>query len=161
LPKININIHIIKSRQEFDKLYGKKTENWLVGFADKDKINILDKNKFETDSIHSKSHFASTLKHEISHIYFKKLNPSGHPNWLDEGTAYVVAGQKEKEPKEVTVEKLKTYSRGSDRKIYSVGYFMVKKIIKEYGKDTLFELIKINDEDKVLSEVKRMFSWLK
>ena len=38
---------------------------------------------------------------------------------------------------------------------------MVKEIIDNYGKDKLFEIIKMGDRNIRYAELKRMFGWLK
>lgn len=162
VPEIKFNVHIMKSRAECDLVAGRKTEDWFVGFANGKNVFILDKDKFETESCHSKSDFERTLKHEISHVYYYQFSGGGKPNWLDEGTAFLVAGQKEKSPKEmIDIKTLDRYHDGSDAGIYSVGWHMVSHIMDDYGKEKLFELTKIKNRKTRYSELKKMFSWLK
>ena len=161
LPKININIHLIKSRKEFDEIEGHKTADWVVGFTRNDTIYIFDRDIFEECTSHPKSAFEAVLKHEISHIYFKRLKASGHPNWLDEGVACFIAGQnKDTNPGEITIRTLKNYNKNVDKDIYSIGRFMVTKIIEKFGKKKLFELIKIESSNSLYGELKNMFNWL-
>jgi hypothetical protein len=79
LPKIKINVHLIQSREEFDKTEGHKTADWVVGFTRNDTIYIFDKDKFEKYTSHPKSDFGPVLKHEISHIYYKQLSQVATP----------------------------------------------------------------------------------
>lgn len=161
LPKIDINIHLVQSREEFDKLEGNKTEDWVVGFTKNDTIYVLDPNKFEEYSTHPKTDFESVLKHEIAHMYYKELNTSGHPNWLDEGVACFVDGNnKYLNPEKVTLKTLKGYYDSVDGEIYGIGRFMVAKIIEEFGKHRLFELIKIKSPETLYRELVAMFEWL-
>jgi hypothetical protein len=160
LPLLDLNIHNVRSRDEFDKLLSRKTENWMVGLTRHNDIYILEKDKFDKESIHPKPHYDIVLKHEISHIYFKQLKPDGHPNWLDEGTAFNVANQKSNKPKEINLKILKKYYRYSDEGIYEVGYFMVEEILINFGKDKLFELIRLKSSQDLYKELQTMFSWL-
>lgn len=160
LPLANLNIQIVDSREVFNKLLKRKTEDWLVGLTLKGKIYILDKEKFESESIHPKTHFEKVLKHEIAHIYYRNLRGNGHPYWLNEGTAFLVAGQIEKYPKELSLKVLKRYYRGHDKGIYSVGYVMVGEIFKNYGTEKLLELIKIKNSSLLYKELLIMFPWL-
>jgi hypothetical protein len=161
LPRLELNIRFFKYRKEFDKLLHRKTESWIVGLTLRKTIYILEKEKFEIESIHPKSHFEAVLKHEIAHIYFKKLKSGGHPNWLDEGVALHAAGQNFKAPGKLNFKILKHYYRFEDADIYSVGYFMVQNILHDYDKQKLFDLIRLKSSKNLYIELQKMFCWLK
>lgn len=162
LPRVDINIHLIQSRQEFDKIDGSKTEDWVVGFTKNNTIYIFDPEKFEQYSTHPKSDFGSVLKHEASHIYYKKIKANGYPHWLDEGVACFISGQnKNTPPDKINIKLLKKYYDSVDGKVYGLGQFMVTKIIEEFGKNKLFELIKIDSPDDLYNELRSMFRWLR
>jgi len=162
LPRINVRVHLVQSRQEFDKIEGTKTEDWVVGLTKDNTIYIFDQNKFEEYSSHPKSDFGPVLKHEVAHMYYRQLKANGYPNWLDEGVACFLDGQnKHTPPKKITVKILKSYYDSVDKNVYGLGQFMVTRIIEEFGKKKLFELIKIKYPDDLYDELQTMFGWLR
>ena len=63
IPKV----FLINSRKEFDKLWGKKSEPWMVGWAGKDSIYIFHPDKYVKESNHkNKQYFWKILKHECN-----------------------------------------------------------------------------------------------
>ena len=91
-----LNVHIHKTRKDFDKYLNKKTELWNVANANSrsNRINILHPEAFEKESSHPKDDFPATLKHEIAHLFIGKLSQNkAVPKWLDEGMAYYIANQ--------------------------------------------------------------------
>lgn len=162
LPEMRISIYQIQSRKEYNEIRGTKSENWMVGFTRGRTVFILDRDKFESESNHPKSDFELVLKHEISHIYYRQLKQNNTPAWLNEGTACYVAGQNKKLPKnKITIETLDKYHNDGGSDIYSIGWYMVDKIIEKGGTEKLFELIKMNNRKKRYSELKKMFNWLR
>jgi hypothetical protein len=127
LPLINIDIYSIESRIIFNKIMGFETKAWMVGFTKANTVYILAENKFEIDSSRLKSDYPLILKHEMSHIYYSKLNCKGLPNWLDEGTACFIAGQNKNIPIEpITIDTLIYYHDKHDEKIYAIGRYLVE-----------------------------------
>jgi hypothetical protein len=162
IPETRVNVFLIQSREEYDRIAEEKSENWMVGFTRSNTVFILDRDKFESESNHPKSDFEPVLKHEIAHIYYRKLKHNGAPAWLNEGTACFVAGQNKKPPTEdLTVKTLEKYHDNGGAGVYSIGRYMVDNIVKNYGKEKLFELIVIDDRNKRYKELKSMFEWLK
>ncbi len=161
LPKMNVKVHLVLTRKEFDEIEGSKTADWVVGLTKNDTIYIFEPSKFEKYTSHLKSDFGPVLKHELSHFYYKRLKPNGYPNWLDEGVACYLDGQdKYASPKEITIGILKSYYDHTDEKIYGIGRSMVAKIIEKFGKDRLFELIGIESPDDLYHELRSMFKGL-
>lgn len=162
VPEIRVNTYLIQSRKEYDKIIGEKSEDWMVGFARGNTVFILDRDKFESDSNHPKSDFEPVLKHEIAHIYYRKLKQNDDPAWLNEGTACFVAGQNKKPPtEEITIKTLDEYHYKGGAGVYTIGRFMVDRIVEKSGKEKLFELIRMEDRVKRYKELKAMFDWLK
>lgn len=161
LPKVQIDLHLVNSRQEMDKLYGRQTKDWLVAFVEGQSIYIFDKPKFADESTHPISDFEIVLRHEVSHVFFKRLKPDGFPNWLDEGVACYIAGQNQTAKFDsISLATLKRYNETSDDEIYDIGSYMVGRIIEEYGKDKLFELISLKSYDDLYNQLRLMFKWV-
>lgn len=139
-------IIIVDDRETIDVLKGKKTEPWLVGWVDSHRdLFILNRKNLtkESDKTYSKEYYTALIKHELSHLFFNIL--SGHqksPVWLCEGTAIYTSGQiKLKKRPTKLVSFLEFYDK-SDRAVYDEAGFAVETLVKKYGKDKLFELIR-------------------
>ena len=92
----NLTVQVCNSRLEYNKILNKKkSDDWEVGSVfGIDKIIILSPIAFKNESCHDQSEFASVLKHEICHIYIRKLSRGNSvPLWLNEGVSQYVAGQ--------------------------------------------------------------------
>lgn len=160
LSLIGIDVYLIESRSEYDKLSKKKSEDWMVGFTKGNTVYILDSEKFETNSSHPRSDFEPVLKHEITHIYNHKLNSKNLACWLDEGTACYVAGQNKKTPKDaVTLNVLKEYHKHGGERVYGIGRYMVDQIIQHYGKEKLIELVRIDTPEELYKKLSVIFEW--
>ncbi len=136
---------VVKDRKSIDQLKGEKTELWVVGWAEGNKVFILDHNNFATESDHEylPETYYSLLKHEISHCFYRVLS-DGHmkPVWLCEGVAIYTSGQnKEKRPIECFKEFLSFHENGG-RGVYAESGFAVYLLVKEFGKQKLLDLIK-------------------
>lgn len=136
---------VVKDRKSIDLLKGEKTEPWLVGWAEGNKVFILDHNNFATESNHeySPATYHSLLKHEISHTFYRILSQGNmKPVWLCEGVAIYTSGQnKEKRLVECFTEFLNFHENGGERVYFESG-FAVELLVKEFGKEKLLNLIK-------------------
>ena len=98
--KVNVKINYVNTREEMNKILGRKTENWVVGSVKEDIIYIFYKKLFPIVSKqHTEEDFYPVLKHEIVHLFIHKAFGKGSA-WFDEGLACILAGQKKKLPKE-------------------------------------------------------------
>ena len=137
------NIFLIDSREEIDKMWGKKTERWLTAWTRNNNIFILNPKNYTRESDHKDiKHFWQTLKHECSHLYFKKLTQTNYPKWLNEGLACYLAGQVKKRPTTEEVLRIFDYFQKTDWKIYAIAYFWVKLLIDKFGKGKMLGLVK-------------------
>ena len=76
---------VVKDRKSIDLLRGRKTEPWEVGWSEGNKVFILDRNNFETESQHKylTETYYSLLKHEISQAFYRILSRGNmEPIWL-------------------------------------------------------------------------------
>lgn len=140
-------IFLLKDRKSIDLFGIRKTEPWLVGWADYDMrtVFLLDKKGLERHSTHKYSvgYYSSLIKHELSHLFYKMLS-SGKwgPRWLSEGVAIYTSGQNElkRGPSEFK-NFLSFYAKGGPE-VYAESGFVVGTLIKKFGKNKLLELIK-------------------
>jgi hypothetical protein len=139
---------VVKDRKSIDLLEGEKTEPWIVGLTERNKIFILDHNNLSTDSdhIYSPEKYHSLLKHEISHAFYSILSGNNmKPVWLCEGTAIYTSGQNsensEKHSKKHFKEFLSFYENGG-KGVYAESGFAVELLVKGFGKQKLLDLIK-------------------
>lgn len=146
--KVNLpQVILLKSRMEVDKFWGGKTEDWVIAFAEKQTIFMLDRKKYKKESSHqySKESYYKTLKHELGHLFFGALsNNRGNPAWLNEGVQYFVANQiSDKQSIKKFSKFVKNYGWKNWKKdSYSESGFAVKVLVEKFGKQKLLKLIK-------------------
>ena len=66
------HIFVVDSREMINKLKGRETEPWVVGWAENRNIFMLANEKMETESSHKKrsdEQYAALLKHELCHAF--------------------------------------------------------------------------------------------
>jgi hypothetical protein len=87
-PHERTKIYIVSNQLEFNRLAGKKMQDWVVGFASKGKNTIvLQTTKWRKEDLDK------VLKHEYSHIVLGEVASKAIPHWFDEGLAMYVAGE--------------------------------------------------------------------
>ena len=143
MPKIVF----LKDRKSIDLLRAKKTEPWLVGWAD-DRMRIifvLDKKELEKHSSHkySKDYYHSLIKHELSHLFYKILSAGKQgPVWLSEGVAIYTSGQNKLKTKPNKFKKFLTFYNHGGSEVYEESGFVIEMLVKKFGKNKLLKLIK-------------------
>lgn len=143
------NVFIVESRNDIDELKKRKTESWVVGWADSWDVFMLNKNRFGKESSHKQTSdeaYVALLKHELSHLFFGILSGTigkkSFPVWFCEGVAIYTAGQfKFKKPVSEFKGFLSFYEK-SGTEAYSEAGFFVEILVKKFGKVKLLELIK-------------------
>lgn len=141
------NIIIVKNRKEIDKLKKRKTENWVVGWADGITIYLLNRRNYEKESSHkySKTTYYQLLKHELTHLFFEIISKSNTMNqfiWFNEGLAGFLSGQwKDKKIPEKFEKFLKQYSNWNGN-AYNESANAVRLLNYKFGKEKLLKLIK-------------------
>jgi len=148
--KLNFKIVFIDTRDEMNLIYSqvsklpRKTEDWVVGgYFDKDVIYLFSESSYAKVSCHKQETFFSTLVHEMAHLFSNKILKFHLPMWLDEGLAGVVANQDNKKL-EFKQDLTKVYGDKDWMKEnpYLTSGKFVRFIIKSYGKEKLFSLLK-------------------
>lgn len=135
-------IKVLKSRAEINKIWGKETDSWIVGWHKEDTIYILDESKFEKESLHLKSDFNKVLTHELLHQYYKEIVGRDKPAWLNEGFCLYFARQEKEEPSEKEKNKLDYYFGHWDKDGYKMAYFWVKRLNDKVGQKNFIAFLK-------------------
>lgn len=153
-------------RKELEKVKGYKmpayTKNASVSFAGRNEIWLTKWGaQDENDKIITRDRFTRSLKHELTHKYelaysrSKGVDWNSIPTWLKEGVALNVAGQKtRKEAGAVTTLELRHLNYQSDN-LYGIANRVVSRIIEQYGKEKLLELMCLMP-DKLYEELEKM-----
>lgn len=138
LPKITF----LYSRDEVDKAFGRKTEDWIMAGKLKDGLYFIHPSKIDEISSHKQVEFWSAVKHEFSHVYYDKITGVCTPRWFNEGIANIVAGVDVPKPAPIDKQVTDFYFSYSDLETLRWGYAMVNYVYLKYGHDKLIELIK-------------------
>jgi hypothetical protein len=138
LPKITF----LYSREEVDKAFGRKTEDWVMAAKLRDGLYFVHPSKIERVTSHREEEFWPAVKHELSHAYYDKITGVCTPRWFNEGIANVVAGVKVPKPAPIDKQVTEFYFSYSDIEALRWGYGMVNFLYKEYGHDKLIQFVK-------------------
>lgn len=134
-------ILLIDSRKDLNKIMREKTPRWNTGLYSHDVIFILKPEKIETESNHKKEDFWSTLKHEMTHMYYSALTKTSKPRWLNEGLAVYLAKQRRISKPMDAISVIKKFDsfEGGD---YSLSGKIVELLLKRFGKIKFLKLVK-------------------
>ena len=163
---IEINVKFYETWQELsDKFTDLRKEKnppkWLSGFANDRTVHILSPEVMSARREDSgTTRFKKILKHEIAHFYVSRLNDD-IPAWLNEGISCWLANQNKDADINPTVALLKALDHEYGKSTYDVGRFMVSKIVDTFGKERLFDIIRIKDREARYEKLKEMFDWLR
>ncbi len=151
----NVIINIFDSREEFDKASGEKTASWVVGNAEKGKINIFSPVAMGKQGNHKSHEFPSILTHELAHSFLEKItSDKAIPVWLNEGLAAYIAKQHQNSDKLYFIEDdfcrlLGTFS-GWEKNVsygsYKSAALFVSFLIKKYSFEKIKQLLKSLDK---------------
>ncbi len=153
IPKFEIQF--VYSRNEFDKMWGKKTLSFVSAFARDKKIIIFAHSIFDKSTIWKKEKFSEGLIHEINHLFYRELrNDEYDPLWLSEGLATFLQHHKKrfnykkklKIKKEILEESFENMTIDS----YQIYTLFVEFLIFKYGEREILNLIKrLKDGEKL------------
>lgn len=159
------NILIVENRNAINKIRGKKTPNWVIGWIGNNCIYILSYNKLGTESSSklSRNEYKALIKHELCHLFFKKTSKGAKgPKWLEEGLSIYLSGQTKlshwKKPA-----KFHTFiesNEGNKKAAYEEGGFVVELLVNKYGKGNIIELVKFLPKMKSKVKFRKKFKEL-
>lgn len=134
-------IFLIKSRRDFDKINGRKTEFWYLAWASNSNfIFLLDPKVWEEQTSHNKKDFGKIMHHEFFHIYQQRIAGSATPQWLAEGAACYFSSQPKKPASDKDL--LSIFNKEISGNKYDIGYFWAKLLAKRFGEKKLIGFLK-------------------
>jgi hypothetical protein len=139
-------IKFVYSREDFDRIWGAKTEDFVSGFIKDDLMVLFSYSVFDKETKWKKKYFYECLLHEISHLFYEEIRDDSYdPLWLSEGLATFVQSHngKFKYMKGIKIER-EVLEEGFEEmglKSYHVYRLFVEYLIKVYGKGNIFKLI--------------------
>ncbi|MBS3162621.1 hypothetical protein J4467_01745 [Candidatus Woesearchaeota archaeon] len=134
-------IFILENRESVNQMLKRITPDWLVGWAERKNVYILEKSAFVKEI--NDEDYAKLIKHELNHCYFYMVsNYCDKPRWLFEGIAIYLSGQLDKRLKPDVYKNFLNYYDNSDDNVYKESGFAVEFLIKYYGKPKFLELIR-------------------
>jgi len=155
------SVFLLKSKKEFDILYGHKTEQWVVGstMSSQNKVYLLSPDKYETESNHKYSdrEYETLLRHELSHLYTRIYLQEDKPRWLLEGIAIYSSGQLELKRKIKEFKYFLDFFDNGGSGIYDESGWAVLILDKEFGRKKLLKLLKSLNGLKDKREFKKIF----
>lgn len=154
-------VFLIKSRKEYDTLYGHKTEQWVVGstMGSQNKVYLLRPDVYEKESNHKYSdlEYETLLRHEISHLYSRIFYSDYKPRWLLEGIAIYSSGQLELKRKVKEFKYFLEFFEKGGTGVYDESGWAVLILDKEFGRKKLLKLLKSLNGFKDKKEFNKIF----
>lgn len=151
---------IVPDRKTIDNLRKTKTEDWVVGWADRKGVYLLSAKNYDKESNHkySNKEYFALLKHELVHYFLAIASDFVRtPAWLSEGMAIFLSGQIKLKTKPIQYKKfIEFYDKGGSE-IYKESGFAVEFLVKKYGKKKLILLIKKIKEVKSKKDFVKLF----
>jgi hypothetical protein len=159
-------VFLVKDRQTIDKILGKKTEDWVVGFVNKADVYILDKDNYENESCHkySDEEYSKTIKHELTHSFFQAVSGfKNKPDWLWEGIAIYLSEQYKTKSKPKKFSEFLDYYEKSGSGVYKESGFVVKLLVEKFGKQKILKLMKslkdINSKEQFEDKFREIYGF--
>jgi len=171
------DVYVHPNRQSLDSAWQKdwnmpdfKSECWMVASGIANKLDVISPKQWSIESCeHNYSDTVGTqrlITHELVHVFHGQHNLSPDFNdidgidWFVEGLATYVSGQMD--AKRIAQVKELINSKGAPQSLnkfwtgnykYALAGSMVMSIDKKYGRSKLFELLKFNKLDGILSSL--------
>lgn len=145
IPKFDIKL--VYSREEFNKIWGSKTPDYVSAFAKNDNIVIFAYGIFDKETRWGKDKFQETLIHEINHLFYQELRDDEYdPLWLSEGLAtFMQHGKKKfnyKDKLEISKEVLNQSFEDMTIESYQIFTLFVEYLVFKFGEEKILELIR-------------------
>lgn len=136
---------LVDDRKTIDALQGRKTEDWVVGFASGRIVYLLNDKYYEKESCHkySDAKYFALMKHEIAHCFSSVVSKfSWKPRWLHEGLSVFLSGQIKLKPKPNKYKSFLSFYNKGGKGVYAEAGSAVEFLIKKYGKQKLISLLR-------------------
>ncbi len=152
-------IFVVDNRETINILWGKQTENWIVGWSSGNvAIYILNPESISKESSHKGETYdiEKLIKHELCHSFFHLTLGKSNFSWISEGVSIYVANQLDKYKMPI---EFKGFLDGKN--IYYESGNAIKLLVDNFGKEKLFEFLKkqnnIKDGEKLKTAFKEVF----
>ena len=155
------NLVLVPDRKTINSLQGKVTEEWVVGWTSGNTVYILSDKNYETESNHkySDEEYFSLLKHELTHCFSHIISKfSQKPIWLLEGLSIFLSGQLELKKKPTRYSKFIEFYKKGGKEVYSESGFAVEFLVKTYGKEKIFHLLRRSNECNSEKDFSNLFT---
>lgn len=151
-------IKIVYSREEFNKIWGSETPDYVSAFAKDDNIVIFSYGVFDKETRWKKEKFREALLHEINHLFYQELrNDEYDPLWLSEGLATFMQHGKEKHKYEkklkITEEILNQKFEDMTLESYQVFTVFTEYLILTFGENKILNLIRGMEKGRKLNQL--------
>ncbi len=139
-------IYVVPDRKTIDMMIGEKTKSWVVGWADKGDIFVLDRKNYEKESSepYKDIYYKGLIVHELVHAYFNVVAKECYePAWVSEGVARYLAGENKYRDGPIKFLKFLEFFKSSmDNEVYHESGHAVQLLIEKYGKVKFLRMIK-------------------
>lgn len=142
IKALDINLVILESREDINKLKGHKTEPWVIGFTIENNLYILNPDKTKNLLLPEEVDYQKLITHEATHIFYENIsNGEDYPIWLNEGLACYLGKQNLSNPNPTDFILIDNYFEKIDKNGFSVGCYFVYELIKDFGNNKIKRLI--------------------
>jgi len=157
-----LQIVIFDNHRAFETEIERPLRSWETSLVKNEKILILNP-KIENNKHFNQQNYQKILKHELAHILYNNMIPSGVPYWLNEGLSYNLSGQNFN--KSLPLSKCSTcmnYFDTFDEKIYLYSPCFVNHLIKEVGLNKIMDFIlsfsrEVNSKENFNKQFSKLF----
>lgn len=160
------NLIVVSSRRDIDKLFGTRTEKWVVGWLDGRNVFVLNRKNYERESCnkYSDEEYSQIIRHELVHAFFGVLSEGKQkPSWLCEGLAVYLSGQNGNFTRPERLCRFLGYYDKVDASIYKESGFAVEFLARKFGKRKLIRLIKslkrIDSKKEFAKEFRKIYGF--
>ncbi len=139
------DVIVLESREDIDKVYGKKTQSWVRAWARNRTVYILSFDNITTESSHSdsKEEYQATIRHEIGHLFTNIVtNGESIPKWLNEGISTYLADQLLFNKKPDAFTGFLESNQTNHKPAYVEGGYVVELLLTNFGKAKFIDFVK-------------------
>ncbi len=157
---------LVNKHSQFNEILSSDAPKWQTGYTVFNLIFLLNPEKWETESSHkySEEKFLATLKHEICHVFYRKMTNGSNPTWVNEGLALFLADQLRFRKEVTTFKNFLKFERQhsiEDETVYEESGFAIQKLFNKFGKEKLLKLLteikNISSLEELPSKFKKIY----
>ena len=142
LPKFDLVF--VGTRKEFNRLLGRETPIYMIGFVNRRGIVIFSPEKIGYETCWKRTDFYSTMVHEISHLFFRRISKKNVPVWLNEGLATYLQNNCTATKKRIKISYPELTRKFNTKQSlnYNMYWGFVYYLIKYYKKEKIMKIMK-------------------